>query len=115
MLRSFICLLVRSIWLVIARKCVLKHSPKLENLTIKDLNGYTGDFSMPLNQVRVLHVLAYCGTAEELKHLKSFLEDFEHIELVHVDIEGKDTSIISQATKDLAVSSMYQVKVIFLG
>ncbi|KAG7559280.1 Leucine-rich repeat 2 [Arabidopsis thaliana x Arabidopsis arenosa] len=114
---SFGCMDKRG-WELLAN--LLKHSPKLENLTIKDFYGYTGHVSMPLNQVKVLHVLGYCGTAEELKHLKSFLKEFECIELVQVDVKGKDYSIISQATKDLmmlpgvSVSSKCQVKVTIL-
>ncbi|CAE6076843.1 unnamed protein product [Arabidopsis arenosa] len=33
---------------------LLKQSTKLETLIVKDLNGYTGDVSMPLNKVKVL-------------------------------------------------------------
>ncbi|XP_010474737.1 PREDICTED: F-box/LRR-repeat protein At1g06630-like [Camelina sativa] len=52
---------------------MLKQSPKLETLIIQDLNGYTRDVSMPLNQVKALHILNYGRTDEELKRLKSFL------------------------------------------
>ncbi|CAH2063455.1 unnamed protein product [Thlaspi arvense] len=66
--------------------CLLKQSPKLETLIIQDLNGYTGDATIPLFKVKMLHVLGYGGTAQELQHLKSFLVGSECLELVRVEI-----------------------------
>ncbi|ESQ44060.1 hypothetical protein EUTSA_v10006004mg [Eutrema salsugineum] len=65
-------------------KYLLKQSPKLETLTIQDLNGYPGVVSMPPNKVKVLHVLGYQGTVEELKHLKSLVGEFQCLTLVQV-------------------------------
>ncbi|KAL1194493.1 F-box/LRR-repeat protein [Cardamine amara subsp. amara] len=96
---------------------LFKLSPKLENLTIKDLNGYTCDISMPLNQVKVLHVLGYRATSKELKHLKRFLREIVCIEVVQVDILEDDDGKVLQATNDLlmlpgvSVSSKCNVKV----
>ncbi|KAG7564092.1 Transferase [Arabidopsis suecica] len=89
----------------------LPHSPKLENLTIKDFYGYTGHVSMPLNQVKVLHVLGYCGTAEEMKHLKSFLKEFECIELVQVDVKGYTLSLkVAVSDDDFSLISSKELR-----
>ncbi|CAL9213216.1 unnamed protein product [Arabidopsis halleri] len=82
---------------------LLKQSTKLETLIVKDLNGYTGDVSMPLNKVKVLHLLGYRGTADEVKQLKSFLGEFECLELVQVDVTeaAEDDGKILQSKRDL--------------
>ncbi|KAL1196601.1 F-box/LRR-repeat protein [Cardamine amara subsp. amara] len=65
---------------------LLKQSPKLKTLIIQDLNGYTDVVSMPLNQVKVLHIVNYGDTHEEFKQFKSFTEGFEGLELVQVGV-----------------------------
>ncbi|XP_019101721.1 PREDICTED: F-box/LRR-repeat protein At3g60040-like [Camelina sativa] len=82
---------------------LLKQSTKLETLIVKDLNGYTGDVSMPPNKVKVLHILGYRGTADELKLLKSFLGEFKCLELVQVDVANaaEDDGIILQIKREL--------------
>ncbi|KFK35196.1 hypothetical protein AALP_AA5G252800 [Arabis alpina] len=59
---------------------------KLETLIIQDLNGYTTDVYIPLNQVKVLHVLGYRGTTHELERLKSFTRGRKCLKLVRVEI-----------------------------
>jgi len=40
-------------------------------MLLQGLNGgYTGDVFMPLNHVKVLHILGFQGTSLELKHFK---------------------------------------------
>ncbi|XP_023638843.1 F-box/LRR-repeat protein At3g60040 isoform X1 [Capsella rubella] len=82
---------------------LLKQSTKLETLIVKDLNRYTGDVSMPPNKVKVLHILGYRGTSDELKQLKSFLGEFKCLELVQVDvaIAAEDDGIMLQTKRDL--------------
>lgn len=73
-------------------------------MLLQDLNGYTGDVSMPLNKVKVLHILGYRGTAEEVKQLKSFLGEFECLELVQVDVTEAvedDGKTLLQTKRDL--------------
>ncbi|CAA7024408.1 unnamed protein product [Microthlaspi erraticum] len=104
------------------RKCwkllvyLLKHSPKLETLVIEDLDGYTSVICMPLNNVKVLSVLGYRGTAQEFKQLKSFLWNFECLELLQVDVTEDDDGMLLKATEDLerlcgaSVSSKCHIK-----
>lgn len=86
-------------------------------LLLQGLDGYIGDVTMSPYQVKVLHVLGYRGTADEFKQLKSFLGEFECLELVQVDVTEEDDGIIMQATNDLmtlpgsSVSSKCHVKV----
>ncbi|CAA0387563.1 unnamed protein product [Arabidopsis thaliana] len=88
-------------WRLLAN--LLKQSTKLETLIVKDLNGYTGDVSMPLNKVTSLHILGYRGTADEVKQLKSFIGEFECLELVQVDVAeaAEDNGKILQSKRDL--------------
>ncbi|ESQ56130.1 hypothetical protein EUTSA_v10025492mg [Eutrema salsugineum] len=96
---------------------LLRQSPKLETLIIQDLNAYTDDVSLPPNQMKVLHILGYRRTAQELEQLKSLLTEFECIEFVQVDVSEEDDGIILQATKDLmmlpgvSVSSKCHIKI----
>ncbi|CAD5326314.1 unnamed protein product [Arabidopsis thaliana] len=71
--------------------------------SVHDLNGYTGDVSMPLNKVTSLHILGYRGTADEVKQLKSFIGEFECLELVQVDVAeaAEDNGKILQSKRDL--------------
>ncbi|KAJ4904990.1 F-box/LRR-repeat protein [Raphanus sativus] len=48
-------------------------SPKLYTLLIQGLDDYTCDGTMHLVKVKVLHLLAFGGTARELEHLMSIL------------------------------------------
>ncbi|CAH8269236.1 unnamed protein product [Arabidopsis lyrata] len=95
---------------------LLELSPKLETLIIQGLNGYTGDVFMPLNHLKVLHILGYGGTSQELKHLRSFLGKTEC--LVNVKEAVVDNDIIILKTKkelmmllDTSVSPKCQIKV----
>ncbi|XP_013624325.1 PREDICTED: F-box/LRR-repeat protein At3g60040-like [Brassica oleracea var. oleracea] len=63
---------------------LLKKSPKLETLIIQSLN--TSDILIPLNQVKVLHILGYQGTVQELKHLKSFIGRMQCLERVRLEL-----------------------------
>ncbi|KAJ4884924.1 F-box family protein [Raphanus sativus] len=77
--------------------CLLKQSPKLETLIIQDICGYTPAVSMPLNNVKVLHILDYHGTALKLK---SFLREFDCLLMVQVDIaEAVEDNVITLQTK----------------
>ncbi|XP_010512300.1 PREDICTED: F-box/LRR-repeat protein At3g60040-like [Camelina sativa] len=73
---------------------LLEQSPKLETLIIQDLTGYTRDVSMPLNQVKVLRVLNYGGTDEELKRLKNFLGGKCNAEVVDEGIRLQTNRIL---------------------
>lgn len=76
---------------------LLKQSPKLETLIIQDLNGYHRSVSMPLNKVKMLHILDYHGTALELK---TFLQEFHCLVMVQLDItEAVEDSV--QTKRDL--------------
>ncbi|CAH2063485.1 unnamed protein product [Thlaspi arvense] len=89
-------------WKLLPR--LLNQSPKLETLIIQGLDGYTGDATISLFKVKVLRVLGYRGTAQELQHLKSFLVGSECIELVRVEIPEcveVDDGIVSQVHEDL--------------
>ncbi|KAG7561504.1 F-box domain [Arabidopsis thaliana x Arabidopsis arenosa] len=99
---------------------LLELSPKLETLIIQDLNGYTGDVFMPLNHLKVLHILGYRGTSQELKHLRSFLGKTECLELLQVNVKEAvvdDDIIILKTKKELmmllgtSVSPKCQIKV----
>ncbi|XP_056864375.1 F-box/LRR-repeat protein At1g06630-like [Raphanus sativus] len=52
---------------------LMKQSPKLYTLLIQGLDDYTCDGTMHLVKVKVLHLLAFGGTARELEHLMSIL------------------------------------------
>ncbi|KAF2579525.1 hypothetical protein F2Q68_00003625 [Brassica cretica] len=65
---------------------LLKKSPKLETLIIQSLNVHTSDILIPLNQVKVLHILGYQGTVQELKHLKSFIGRMQCLERVRLEL-----------------------------
>ncbi|KAJ4904982.1 F-box family protein [Raphanus sativus] len=84
---------------------LIKRSPKLETLIIQGLDGYVGDGTKHLLHVKVLHVLGYGGTANELEHLKSFLAGVnECLELVQVEFaEGVtvDDGTMLQTHRDL--------------
>ncbi|KAL0663153.1 hypothetical protein Bca4012_099990 [Brassica carinata] len=76
---------------------LLKQAPKLETLIIQDLNGYPRSVSMPLNKVKMLHILDYHGTALELK---TFLQEFHCLVMVQLDItEAVEDSV--QTKRDL--------------
>uniref|UniRef100_A0A1J3K0Q8 F-box/LRR-repeat protein n=1 Tax=Noccaea caerulescens TaxID=107243 RepID=A0A1J3K0Q8_NOCCA len=79
---------------------LLKQSPKLQTLIVQDLDGYTSDVSMPRNKVKSLHISGFRGTAQELDQLKSFLGEFESLELVQVDV-AQASGITMQARTDL--------------
>lgn len=85
-------------------------------MLFQDLEGYTSVICMPLNKVKVLRVLGYRGTAQELKQLKSFLWNFECLELVQVDVTEADDGMLLKATQDLkrlagvSVSSKCHIK-----
>ncbi|VVB06298.1 unnamed protein product [Arabis nemorensis] len=94
---------------------LLNQSTKLETLIIKEKDGYTTDVYTPLHQVKVLHILGYQGTAQELKRLKSFLRGRNCVELVRVEIAQVvvvDDGKILQ-TLGVSVSSKCKTEVAF--
>lgn len=56
---------------------------------------------MPLNHVKVLRILGYQGTAQEFKHLKSFLYDLEMVQVEVAQSVVVDDGIILGTYKDL--------------
>lgn len=82
-------------------------------MLLHGLDGYVGDGTMHLLKVKVLEVLGYGGTAEELEHLKSFLGGVtECLELVQLEfVEGVtvDDGTILQIHRDL-VTQLVGVK-----
>lgn len=74
-------------------------------ILLQGLDGYVGDGTKHLLHVKVLHVLGYGGTANELEHLKSFLAGVnECLELVQVEFaEGVtvDDGTMLQTHRDL--------------
>lgn len=63
----------------------------------QDICGYTPAVSMPLNKVKMLHILDYHGTALELE---TFLLEFDCLVMVQVDVrEAVEDNVITLQTK----------------
>ncbi|RID72203.1 hypothetical protein BRARA_C04106 [Brassica rapa] len=83
---------------------LLEKSPKLETLIIQSLNVYASYIPIHLNQVKLMHILGYQGTVQELKHLKTFIGRMQCLELVLLELaEGVvvDDGKILQLHRDL--------------
>ncbi|CAH8308351.1 unnamed protein product [Eruca vesicaria subsp. sativa] len=68
------------------------------------LDGYTGDVTIGLFQVKKLHVVGYRGTAKEVQHLKSLLAGTECIPRMRVEFPEDvmvDAATIIQTRRDL--------------
>lgn len=73
-------------------------------MLLQGLDGYTCDVTMHPYQVKVLRVLGYQGTAQDLEHLKSFLRKSECLVLVQVEVAQSvvvDDAVSAQIFRDL--------------